>query len=128
MNCGIRAVFAVPIQLDTATVGGLSVSRATAGQLSAAHHNRLSHYAHIATVLIRVEAHHNDARQADMPLPSNAGEVQQAVGVVMQHATVDAPAALHRLRADAHHSRRPMRVVVAEVRPGHPPFDPTTPT
>ena len=126
VTCGIRAVFAFPVQLDTAAVGILSVYRATAGPLSAADHNRLSRYAHTAAVLIRVDAHLNDAGQADMPLPSNAGEVQQAVGVVMQHATVDAPTALHRLRAHAHHSRRPMRVVVAEVRTGHLPFDPTT--
>jgi hypothetical protein len=30
-----------------------------------------------------------------MPLPKGAGEVQQAVGVVMEHATVDAVTALH---------------------------------
>jgi hypothetical protein len=39
------------------------------------------------------------------------------------------PTALHRLRAyGPHHSRRPMRDVVAEVRADHLPFNPTTPT
>ena len=59
-----------------------------------------------------------------MALPRYAGKVQQAVGVVMEHATVDADTKLHRLRVHAHHSRRPMRDVVAEVRTDQPPFDP----
>jgi len=128
LACGIRAVFAFPVQLGTVPIGVLSAYRASAGPLSAADHDRVDRYAHTATVLLRAAAHVNDAGQASMPLPENAGEVQQAVGVVMEHATVDATTALHRLRAYAHHSRRPMRDVVAEVRADHLPFNPTTPT
>ena len=124
---GIRAVFAFPVQLDARPVGVLSVYRATAGPLSAADHHRVSRYAHTAAVLLHVTAHVNSAGAASMPLPADAGEVQQAVGVVMQHAAVDAVTALHRLRSCAHHSRRPMRDVVAEARVGQLPFNPTTP-
>jgi AmiR/NasT family two-component response regulator len=62
-----------------------------------------------------------------MPLPSDVGEVQQAVGAVMEHASVDAPTALHLLRVHAHQYRRPMRDVAAQIRAGHLPFIPTTP-
>ena len=103
LTCGVRAVFAFPIQVATV-------------------------YAEAATVLLRAAASFDDAGQASMCLPRDAGEVQQAVGVVMQHATVDAATALHRLRVYAHHSRRPMRDVVAEVRTDHLAFNPRTPT
>jgi hypothetical protein len=66
--------------------------------------------------------------QPGAPLSVEAVELNQAVGVVMEYATVNAATALHRLRAYARHSQRPMRDVVAEVRTGHLPFDPTTPT
>ena len=128
LACGIRAVFAFPVQLDTQPVGVLSVYRATAGTLSTTAHHRVNRYARTATVLLRDTAHVNGVGAVSMPLPSNAGEVQQAVGVVMELATVDAVTALHRLRTFAHHSQRPMRDVVAEVRTGQLPFDPTTPT
>jgi hypothetical protein len=124
---GIRAVFAFPLPLGVQPVGVLSVYRATAGPLSAADHNRVNRCAHTATVLLNATAHVNSAGAAVMPLPANAGDVQQAVGVVMQHATVDAVTALHRLRACAHRSRRPMSDVVAEARTGQLPCNPTTP-
>jgi hypothetical protein len=108
-------------------VGVLSVYRDTPGPLSAADHDRVGRHAHTAAVLLRA-AYVDAAGQASMPLPRNAGEVQQAVGVIMEHATVDAATALHRLRVYAHHSQRPMRDVVAEVRADHLPFNPTTPT
>ena len=60
-------------------------------------------------------------------LPAYAVDVQQAVGVVMACADIDAATALHRLRAYARHSTRPMRDVVAEVRTLRLPFDPATP-
>ena len=128
LACGIRAVFAFPVQFGTVPVGVLSIYRASADPLSAADRDRVDRYARTAAVLVRAAAQVNDAGQLSMPLPENAGEVQQAVGVVMEHATVDAATALHRLRAYAHHSRRQMREVVAEVRAEHLPFNPTTPT
>ena len=124
---GIRAVFAFPVQLDAQPVGVLSVYRATAGPLTDADHHRVNRYAHTASVLLHATAHLTSAGTASMPLPAKAGEVQQAVGVVMQHTTVDAVTALHHLRACAHHSRQPMRDVVAEARTGHLPCNPTTP-
>lgn len=124
---GTRAVFAFPVRLDAETVGVLSVYRSTAGPLSYADHHRVNRYAHTASILLHATAQVTSAGAVSMPLPGNAGEVQQAVGAVMQHTTVDATTALHHLRASAHHSRRPMRDVVAEARTGHLPFDPTTP-
>ena len=128
LACGIRAVFAFPVQVGTVPMGVLSVYRGTAGPLSAADHDRVGRYAHTVRILLRAAACVNDAGQASMSLPRDTGEVQQAVGVVMEHATVDAATALHRLRVYAHHSRRPMRDVVAEVRTDHLPFNPRTPT
>jgi hypothetical protein len=128
LACGIRAVFAFPVRFDTVPVGVLSVYRGTAGPLRAIDHARVGRYAHATTVLLRAAARLEDTGQASMRLPRDAGEVQQAVGVVMEHATVDAATALHRLRVYAYDSRRPMRDVVAEVCSDHLPFNPTTAT
>jgi GAF domain-containing protein len=128
LACGIRAVFAFPVHYGTVPVGVLSVYGGTAGPLSATDHARVGRYAHTTTDLLRTAACVDDAGQANMCLPRDAGEVQQAVGVVMEHATVDAATALHRLRVYAHDSRRAMRDVVAEVRADHLPFNPMTPT
>lgn len=69
-----------------------------------------------------------DLPQPSTPLSIEAIELNQAIGVVMEYATVNAATALHQLRAYARRSQRPMRDVVAEVRTDHLPFDPTTPT
>jgi hypothetical protein len=95
--------------------------------LSAADQEHVDRYTRAVTVLLLENPHVNSAGQLNIALPSLAGEVQQAVGVVMEYADVDAPTALHRLRAYAHQSTRPMRDVVAEVRTSRLPFDPTTP-
>jgi hypothetical protein len=105
----IRAVFAFPVLVGTHPVAVLSVYRATAGPLCADDHSRVSRYAHTAAGLLRVVAHIDGAGLVRIPLPDSAVEVQQAVGVVMQYATVDAATALHWLRAYAHHSRRSLR-------------------
>ena len=123
--CGIRAVFAAPVLLHAQPVGVLSLYRAIAGPLSAAEHEQLDRYTHAVTVLLLDHPHVTSAGEISIALPVQAGEVQQAVGVVMEYAGVDAATALHRLRSYAHQSARPMRDVIAEVRTCRLPFDPT---
>ena len=72
---------------------------ATAGPLSAFDHHRVSRYAHAATILLHTAAHIDSTGAASVPLPETAGQVQQVVGVVMEHATVGAVTALRSLRA-----------------------------
>jgi ANTAR domain len=127
LTCGIRTVVAYPVLLNAQPLGVLSLYRANPGPLSAAEHQRADQYAHAATALLLDRQGVTGARQMSVTLPIQAAEVQQAVGVVMESAGVDAATALHRLRAYAHHSARPMRDVVAEVRTCRLPFDPTTP-
>jgi ANTAR domain len=128
LTCGIRAVVAYPVLLYAQPVGVLSLYRAGPGPLSAAEHQQVNQYAHAVPVLLLDDPGIAGAGQMNVTLPIHASEVQQAVGVVMQAAGVDAATALHRLRAYAHHSARPMRDIVAEVRTCRLPFDPTTPT
>jgi GAF domain-containing protein len=128
LTCGIRAVVAYPVLLHARPVGVLSLYRANPGPLSAAEHQQVDHYAHAVPVLLLDDLGTTGSGQMSIALPIHAGEVQQAVGVVMESAGVDAATALHRLRAYAHHSARPMRDVVAEVRTCRLPFDPTAPT
>lgn len=128
LACGIRAVFACPVRLYSRPVGVLSAYRATAGPLSAADHEQLRRYVKATAVVLLDDPPASSNGAPDFVLPIRAGQVQQAVGIVMEYAQVDATTALHRLRAYARRSARPMHDVVAEVRACRLPFDPTEAT
>lgn len=125
---GIRAVFVCPLLLHAKPFGVLSAYRAVAGPLSLAADDLMRRYTHAATLILLDDARTTSEGSLDLVLPIAAGRVQQAVGVVMEYAEVDAPTALHRLRAYARSSERPMRDVIADVRTNRMPFDPTIAT
>jgi hypothetical protein len=125
---GIRAVFARPLLLRGRPFGVLSAYRAFAGSLSPADDEQLRRHADAVTLVLLDETHTTSGGVPDFVLPIPAGKVQQAVGIVMEYAHVDAPTALHRLRAYARNSARPMHDVVAAVRTSRMPFDPTAAT
>jgi hypothetical protein len=125
---GIRAVFAYPVRRHSRPVGVLSLYRAGPGPLGATAHEQIQRYADAVPVLLVDGLRLTDAGRSGGVLPAYAQEVQQAVGVVMEYAEVDAATALHRLRAYARLSARPMREVIADVRGMRLPFDPTVPT
>ena len=125
---GIRAVFVCPVLLNARPVGVLSAYRAAAGPLSATDHEQLHRYAKAVTAILLDDPPVTSNKALDFVLPIRAGQVQQAVGIVMEYADVDAPTALHRLRAYARRSARPMHDVIAEVRTCRLPFDPTEAT
>jgi ANTAR domain len=128
LGCGLHAVFAYPVRWDTRPVGVLGLYRAAPGPLSVTDDERARRYAAAAAILLLDDLDVSSAQPVAMALPADTGEVQQAVGVVMEYAGVDAATALHRLRVYARSSDRPMRDVVAEVRACQLPFDPTVPT
>jgi hypothetical protein len=122
---GIRAVFVHPILLRATPIGALSLYRATAGPWSTATQDQVHRYVNAtATVILEELPATSHAGAVDLALPLRAGRVQQAVGIVMEYAGVDAPTALHRLRAYARRSARPMHEVVVDVRACRLPFDP----
>jgi GAF domain-containing protein len=123
----IRAVFSCPVMLSAEPVGVLSLYRAGPGPLSVDDHEQVGRYARAVTVLLLDNRHADSAGRVSIALPVRAGEVQQAVGVLMEYAGIDAVTALHRLRAYARRSARPMREVVGEVRTCRLPFDPAAP-
>jgi hypothetical protein len=127
--CGIRAIFAFPgVQLGTVPAGVLSRPQRHRRLLSAAGQDRVGRYARTATVLLRAPANVNDAGQVSMSLPENASEVQQAIGIVMEHATVDAAdraAPTTRLRPP---TTADDQCATWSPKSDHLPFSPTTPT
>jgi hypothetical protein len=128
VTSGIRAIFAFPVLLHRRPVGVLSLYRATAGPLSTANQHLVQGYAHAVTLLLLDDLPQASTGRVSVALPIHTAQVQQAVGVVMEYAGVDAATALHRLRVYSRHSQRPMRDVVAEVRTCRLPFDPTAAT
>lgn len=124
---GIGAVFAYPVILKDRPVGVLSAYRGAPGALSTADDDQIQRYAQATSVVLLDDWFVSDSGAMDVVLPVQTGEVQQAVGIVMELAGIDAAAALHRLRAYARRSARPMREVVADVRASRMPFDPTEP-
>ena len=127
-ECGIRAVFVCPLLLRAKAFGVLSTYRAVAGPLSPIAHEQMRRYANAVTLILLDDVHTTDDGKLDFVLPVPAGRVQQAVGIVMEYADVDAPTALHRLRVYARSSERPLHDVVADVRTNRMPFDPTAAT
>lgn len=125
---GLRAIFAYPVRLHDRPIGVLSLYRASPGPLGAGEHEQVALHVEAATVLLLDDTRFDDSGGVHIPLPMPAAEVQQAVGVVMEFANVDAATALHRIRAYVQRSDRPMREVVAEVRACRLPFDPTAAT
>lgn len=123
---GVNSIFAFPVSIDGLPVGILSLHRGAAGPLSAAGQARARRYSEAAAVLLG--DHATGGATGGVVLPVYAGELQQAVGIIMEMGGVDAATALHRMRAYARHSSRPMREVVAEVRTCRLPFDPTAAT
>lgn len=120
---GIHAVFVFPILVEGLPVAVLSLYRAAAGPLSTIGQAWARRYSEAAAIMLQAETSDDEGPV----LPVYAGEIQQAVGIVMELAGVDAMTALHRLRAYARSSARPMPEVVAEVRTCRLPFDPTVP-
>jgi hypothetical protein len=125
---GIRAVFAHPVLLGAQPIGVLSLYRAAAGPLAATDHEQVRRYVKAVAVILLDDLPTPRDGALDLVLPIRAGQVQQAVGIVMEYADVDAPTALHRLRAYARRSARPMHDVVADIRTCRLPFDPTEAT
>jgi len=123
----IDAVFAYPVILKDRPVGVLSAYRDAAGPLSTGEDEQIRRYARATAVVLLDDWFVSPAGEMDVVLPAHTGEVQQAVGIVMELAGIDAADALHRLRAYARRSARPMREVVADVRTARLPFDPTAP-
>jgi len=119
---GVGAFFAYPVSVGP-SAGVLSLYRYATGPLSPDGQAWAGRYSRAAAVLLH--ANTTGPGRGDLVLPVYTGEVQQAVGIVMELAGVDAVTALHRIRTYAHHSSRPMREVVAEVRTCRLPFDPT---
>lgn len=128
LSCGIGAVFAYPVRRHTRTFGVLCLYRTAPGPLSSTDDERAARYSLAGPVLLVDEVQVSAAGQVGMVLPAGTDEVQQAMGVVMEYAGVDAATALHRLRVYARTSGRSMRDVIAEVRTCRLPFDPTVPT
>lgn len=117
-------MFACPLLLHAKPFGVLSAYRAATGPLSPTPDGQMRRYTHAVTRILLQDAHSNSDGALEFALPHPAGRVQQDVGVVMQYAGT----ALHRLRAYAHSSARPMHDVVADVRNNRIPFDPTAVT
>jgi hypothetical protein len=122
---GLRWIFACPVSVDGLPVGVLSLYRDAAARLSTSGQPCARRYSEAAAVLLRDEA--SATGRGAMVLPVYAGEIQQAIGIVMELAGVDAVTALRRLRSYARRTARPMPDVVAEVRTCRLPFDPRAP-
>ncbi|OJF13870.1 GAF and ANTAR domain-containing protein [Couchioplanes caeruleus] len=120
---GVAAMFAFPVLLDDHPVAVLDLCRTTAGPLSDTDRRQATVYAAAAAVLLRADA---DADHGDGAVVSaSAARTQQATGMVMHQAGIDAAAALHRLRTHAFDQNQDLAQVVTDVLTRRLRFDPT---
>jgi ANTAR domain-containing protein len=122
---GIRCVLACPVSVGGLPVGVLNLYRGAVGPVSTHGQVCARRYGEAVAVLLRDDA--PKPGRVSVGLPVYAGEIQQAIGIVMELAGVDAVTALKRLRTYARRAARPMADVVAEVRAFRLPFDPKAP-
>jgi GAF domain/ANTAR domain len=121
-TAGLRAVFALPLQVGGIRLGVLDLYRDTAGELSPQELSDALTFADAATQLLL----HPQARDTDRGMPpspalailDDRAEVHQATGVVSVRAGVTLAQALALLRARAYAEERPIGDLARDVLDG----------
>ena len=117
---GVRALFALPLQLGTINIGVLDLYRDTPGPLLAPELHDVAATVD-AAVLLLLAARPRSERDDDAGGPPEAGwatdrvEVHQAIGMVLVQLSVPAEDAFARLRAYAFAHRLPLGDVAHDV-------------
>jgi len=129
---GVRAVFAMPLQIGAIRLGALDLYRVRPGPLTPDELADALAYAETAgMLLIDAAAGERDgttelARRHDDPT-SNQAVVHQATGMILVQLGVSAEAAFARLRAYAYARNRPLGEVARDVVDRRLRFDPDPP-
>ena len=109
---GFVATFTFPVLLNTDVIAVFNLFRATAGPLPATEYRHASHYARAAMTLL-VDDVTGGEPDTGARLEPHVALLQQATGIVMTQAGVNAEAALHLIRQHAFdHARTPAEVVI----------------
>ena len=112
---GVRAVFAFPLQVGIARLGGLTVYRAEPGMLSASELALALTYADVAMQMILDAVEGVAATAALLVEESTSLEVYQAQGVAMTQLGVGGAEALSRMRAHAYIDGRRLTDVANDI-------------
>jgi GAF domain-containing protein len=127
VNAGVRAVFALPLQVGGIRLGVLDLYRAHAGDLDREQLADALVLADTACALL-LDAAHRDRPRADGRWPAQTSlqhpEVHQATGMIIVQLGVSAAVALIRLRAYAYAHDQPLRDVATDVVARRLRFDP----
>ena len=125
VQAGVRAVFALPLQIGAIRLGVMSLYRAEPGELDPGQLADVLVLADTACALLLDAA---DGSRHDGHQPAPAGlqhpEVHQATGMIIVQLGVSAAVALVRLRAHAYANDRLLRDVAADVVARRLRFDP----
>ena len=128
-QAGVRAVFALPLQVGAIRLGVLDLYRAQPGDLDREQLADALVLADTACALL-LDAAQRDGSRPDGHWPEQAGpqhpEVHQATGMIIVQLGVTAAVALIRLRAYAYAHDRRLRDVAADVVARRLRFDPDT--
>lgn len=112
-NLGVRAMFALPLQLGAIRVGALVLYRLTAGPLPSTALEDALAFADAATLIILSEEAGTPLAEGD--LVDQQMIVFQATGMISVQLAVDLAEALARLRAHAYGNDQTLSEVAAEV-------------
>ena len=116
VQAGVRAMFALPLQLGAIQLGVMSLYRAEPGDLDPGHLADVLVLADTACALL-LDAADGSRRDGHQPAPAGLQhpEVHQATGMIIVQLGVSAAVALVRLRAYAYANDRLLRDVAADV-------------
>ncbi|MEV0644315.1 GAF and ANTAR domain-containing protein [Phytomonospora sp. NPDC050363] len=118
---GVRAMFALPVQVGAIRLGALNLHRSTPGSLNTDQISDALAFADAACALLLAEAEGGTHTGAADDIwhredhSAHQGEVHQATGMVLVQLGVSAEIALSRLRAFAFRHGRPLGDVARDV-------------
>lgn len=121
---GFSASFAFPVLLQSEVIGVMSLFRSSPGPLTSDEHAQTLLYTGAATALLSDDVTAGGS-ETGARVDSSVADLQQATGVVMTQADVDADVALHLIRQYAFDHTRPAADIVVEILARDLRFDPT---
>lgn len=118
VGAGYRSVYAIPLRLRGEIIGALNLFRSDTGPLAADDIGLAQALADLASITILQAAAATEAHRRDEQLQHALDSriiIEQAKGMLAEHARIDMPAAFERIRMYARNNNTKLTDVAADV-------------
>lgn len=122
VGAGYESVYAIPLRLRGTIIGALNLFRADTGTLADGDIELAQALADLASITILQSAAATEARKREEHLQHALDSrivIEQAKGMLAEHAGIDMPSAFNRIRARARNTNTKLTVVATHIVDGH---------